>query len=289
MAASVNAAAGVTIMGMGAMNAVSNNLMMEAGGTIPLRMIDFTIARTPFVVIAIAYMVFIGYKLLPNLPESHFADQQVARAEDALSLGKGKKAIAAFITIAVIVCLFLTDFLSIPAWITACVGSCLYVVFGVLKPQEAYRSIHMPTIFLFAGILTITAAMSASGADKFVGQVLTGALGGQTNPYIALLVVCLTVLIMTQFMSNMIIVVFSGIAAMVFVQLGFDPRAAVMAIQICGSASILTPMASPVQAMIMAPGGYELKDYIKSGLPLCVITVIAAVFFMPMLFPFFAK
>lgn len=91
---------------------------------------------------------------------------------------------------------------------------------------------------------------------------------------------------MTQFMSNMIIVVFSGIAAMVFVQLGLDPRAAVMGIQICGSASILTPMASPVQAMVMAPGKYTLKDFLKSGLPLCAISLVVAVFFLPMLFPF---
>ncbi|MBQ3802554.1 MAG: anion permease [Oscillospiraceae bacterium] len=288
MTVCVNAAAGATIMGIGAMNPISNNMMMQAGGTIPLRMIDFTIARTPFVIIAILYMVFIGYKLLPNRPESDFEDIQSFKVNDAApQISETKRKIAIVITVLTVIALFAADFIGIPAWITAVVSALLFVAFGIVSSKEAYASIHWPTMFLFVGVLALNSAMTASGAAQYIGDQLTAALHGNVNPYVVLLVLTLVILILTQFMSNMIIVVFAGVVTMVCVQLGMDPRAAVMAIQVAGCASILTPMASPVQAMIAAPGKYAIKDFVKCGLPLCIIDLILLVIFMPMLFPFY--
>ncbi len=286
MAASVNYGAAVTILGFGAFNPISNNLMMQAGGTIPLRMIDFTIARAPFVVIAILYFVFIGYKLLPDTPNSSFNDSFSYNPEKEAEIGKHKKHQAAVISILTVAGLFVSDYIAIAPWIIAVAGAAAFIAFGILKPNDAYSSISAPTMFLFIGILTLNNAMNASGASEFVGGVLANALGGAVNPYFVLFMLMLVTLVMTQFMSNMIIVVFAGIVAMVCVQLGFDPRAAVMGVQIAGSASILTPMASPVQAMIAVPGQYQIKDFVKSGLPLVIITIVIATFFLPMLFPF---
>ena len=287
MAASVNYAAAVTIMGIGAMNPISNNLMMQAGGEIPLRMIDFTIARFPFVVLAILYMVFFGYKLLPDIPNSSFEEEyETSQAQKHVFSGS-KQTIAIIISVLTIVALFLSEFIKVEAWLVAVIGAGLYLVFGILKPKEAYSSINAPTMFLFIGILTLNNAMNVSGASQFVGGLLTSGLGHAVNPYWVLFALMFVVLVMTQIMSNMIIVVFAGIVAMVCVQLGFDPRAAVMGVQIAGCASILTPMASPVQAMIALPGKYQIKDFMKAGLPLAVISIILATFYLPVLFPFY--
>ena len=50
--------------------------------------------------------------------------------------------------------------------------------------------------------------------------------------------------------------------------------------------SIMTPMAAPCQIMIMEPGGYKLKDYLKCGTPLAIIIAIVSIFMLPMMFPF---
>ena len=288
MTACVNAAAAVTIMGIGAMNPISNQMMMQAGGTIPLRMIDFTIARTPIVIISILYMTFIGYKLLPDRPETEFSDADNFNAgEGAPEISPFKKTAAIVISILTVAGLFAADTLGVEAWTVATISVVLFIAFGIVTAKEAYASIHWPTMFLFVGVLALSSAMTASGAAEYIGGVLAATLKGNVNPYIVLFVLILVVLIMTQFMSNMIIVVFAGVVAMVCVQLGLDPRAAVMGIQIAGCASILTPMASPVQAMIVAPGKYTIKDFIKCGLPLVVIQIAAAMVLMPILFPFY--
>ena len=287
MAACVNVAAAVTIMGIGAINPISNNMMMQVGGTIPLQMIDFTIARTPFVIITILYFVFIGHKFLPDIPNSSFDDQSEVAIGSFAEMSKSKQSIAIIISIMTICCLFIADYIHIGTWIVATVGAALFIVFGILSPKEAYNSINPQTMFLFVGILTLTSAMAVSGASDFVGAQLTSLFTSGVNPYIVLFVLMMVVLVLTQLMSNMIIVVFSGIVAMVCVQLGMDPRAAVMGVQIAGCASILTPMASPVQAMIAIPGKYTIKDFVKAGLPVCIISIVVATFFLPMLFPFY--
>lgn len=287
MTVCVNAAAATTIMGIGAMNPISNNMMLQAGGTIPLRMIDFTIAKTPFIIIAILYMVFIGYKLLPDRPEEMFLDEQSYQSKKQVAdISSGKSKLAAFISGVTVIALFAADFIGVEAWMIASISAVCFVLFDIVTPKEAYNAIHWPTLFLFVGVLAISSAMTSSGAAEYIGGILTNTLQGNINPYVVLFILMLVVCILTQFMSNMIIVVFAGIVSMVCVQLGIDPRAAVLGIQIAGCASILTPMASPVQAMIAAPGKYTMKDFLKCGLPLCIIDLVAATFFIPIIYPF---
>ena len=93
---------------------------------------------------------------------------------------------------------------------------------------------------------------------------------------------------LTQVMSNLATVtIFIPLVAAACVKIGVDPRAAVMGVLIASCTSILTPMAAPCQIMIMGPGGYKLKDYLKCGTPLAVIITIVCIFTLPMMFPFY--
>ena len=47
-----------------------------------------------------------------------------------------------------------------------------------------------------------------------------------------------------------------------------------------------TPVASPVNTLVMGAGDYRFGDYIKVGVPLIFVTLIAAVLLLPVLFPF---
>ena len=49
----------------------------------------------------------------------------------------------------------------------------------------------------------------------------------------------------------------------------------------------MTPMAAPCQIMIMEPGGYKLKDYLKCGTPLAIVIAIMSIFLLPVMFPFY--
>ena len=69
-----NIATQMTFLGQGASNMAWNDVMMQAGAPTPLHIWDFTIARIPMLTIAILYMTFVGYKLMPDIPNEQFSD-----------------------------------------------------------------------------------------------------------------------------------------------------------------------------------------------------------------------
>ena len=172
-------------------------------------------------------------------------------------------------------------------YLIACIGACLLVITNVLNEKEALGSIHLPTVFLFAGVLALSDAISATGAGDVVADWMIRLLGNTTNVYLIMAVFFLVPFILTQIMSNLATVtIFIPLVSAACVKIGIDPRAAVMGVMIASCTSILTPMAAPCQVMILEPGGYTLKDYLKGGLPLAVIITVMCIFGLPILYPF---
>jgi di/tricarboxylate transporter len=68
--------------------------------------------------------------------------------------------------------------------------------------------------------------------------------------------------------------------------LGIRPYAFLMAVAIAASMAFATPVASPVNTLVMGAGDYRFGDYIKVGVPLILITLVASILVLPLLFPF---
>ena len=79
--ACANIATQMTFLGQGASNMAWNDVMMQAGAPTPLHIWDFTIARIPMLTIAILYMTFVGYKLMPDLPNEQCSDAALTASE----------------------------------------------------------------------------------------------------------------------------------------------------------------------------------------------------------------
>lgn len=92
--ACANIATQMTFLGQGASNMAWNDVMMQAGAPTPLHIWDFTIARIPMLTIAILYMTFVGYKLMPDIPNEQFSDAaHTASESEKLSPFKRKLAV----------------------------------------------------------------------------------------------------------------------------------------------------------------------------------------------------
>jgi di/tricarboxylate transporter len=59
-----------------------------------------------------------------------------------------------------------------------------------------------------------------------------------------------------------------------------------MGIAIAASMAFASPIASPVNTMIMGAGNYRFSDYLRVGLPLLLLTFVIAVIALPLLWPF---
>jgi di/tricarboxylate transporter len=48
----------------------------------------------------------------------------------------------------------------------------------------------------------------------------------------------------------------------------------------------MTPVSSPVNMLVVAPGNYRFGDFVKLGVPFTMVTLIACVLMVPVLLPF---
>jgi len=276
-----------TFLGQGAANMNWSDVMVNMGGPVPFNVWDFTIARIPVIIIAIIYGLFIAPHLLPDIPNDQFEAEKVV-AKKAEVIDPKKQVTAQIICGLTIFGMIVLDYFAlVPMYIVACVGAVLLIIFGVLTEKEAISSIHGPTMFLFIGVLPLSDALKITGAADVVADLMRTLLGNTMNPYVIMAVLFIVPLILTQVMSNIAAVaVFVPLVTSVAVSIGIDPRAGVMAVLIASTTSILTPMAAAAQAMIMAPGGYSMKHYLKCGLPLVLIIIVVCIIILPILFPF---
>ena len=73
-------------------------------------------------------------------------------------------------------------------YLIACIGAVLLVLTGVLSEKEALGAIHQPTIFLFAGVLTLSDAIKVTGVGDLVADYMIKMVGDTTNPYVMMAV-----------------------------------------------------------------------------------------------------
>lgn len=153
-----------------------------------------------------------------------------------------------------------------------------------LSPDEAYAQIEWKAIVLIGSLLSLGAAMDATGTGKYLATLLID-LVGAGEPYRLLTCLFLLTVVLTQPMSNQsAAVVVLPIAIQTGLQLGVDPRGFAMMVAVAASCSYLTPL-EPSCLMVYGPGKYRFSDFVRVGAPLTVLIYAIAILLVPMIWP----
>jgi di/tricarboxylate transporter len=170
---------------------------------------------------------------------------------------------------------------AVPAVITGLVAACAMVLVGVLTVEQAYRAINWTTVILVGAMTPLSTAMSQSGAAARMADLLVH-LAGDANPYALLAGLFLLTAILGQLISNTATaLIIIPIAVTAATEMGISPRPVLMSVAVAAAAALLTPVATPVNLMVMGPGGYRFGDYAKLGLPLLLWFFVVATFIVP--------
>ena len=86
-------------------------------------------------------------------------------------------------------------------------------------------------------------------------------------------------------MSAVVAAIIGPMAIHVALQMHADPRAMAMGVALATSMAFITPLGHPVNVLVMSPGGYNFRDFVKVGLPLTAIIFVVVMVFMPVFWP----
>lgn len=185
-----------------------------------------------------------------------------------------------FFVIALGMVLF-TDVLLSVALLTGAVGM---ILTKVLSIDEAYEAVSWKTVFLLASLIPLGAAVETTGTAEWIAKS-TLAMIGNVSPFILQGVIAILATFFTLVMSNVgatVLLVPLAVNIAIAAQAnGIDANPAVFAltVAIATSNSFLIPT-HQVNALIMGPAGYRVKDFMRAG---SIMTVMFLIVMMVML------
>ena len=176
---------------------------------------------------------------------------------------------------------------------------------GILSIQEILVGFSDPNIILIALLFIVGESLVRTGIAYRVSDGILKVAGNSEAKVLILLM--LSVAGLGAFMSSTgVVAVFIPVVIMICRQMNISPKRLMMPLSVAGlisgmmtliaiapnlvvnaaSAAFMTPVSSPVNTMVVGPGGYKFADFIKIGVPFTLIVMLVTVFIVPILFPF---
>ncbi|MDW7709417.1 MAG: SLC13 family permease [Deferrisomatales bacterium] len=164
-------------------------------------------------------------------------------------------------------------------------GALCMILARVLPADLAYQAIEWRVIFLMAGMLPISTAMVESGAAQLLAEGIVRGLGGAGPLAVAMGAFGLSALLVQTMSGVAVAAVVAPVAILAADTLGLDPRAMGMAVVLGSSMAFVTPLGHPVNLLVMGPGGYRFRDFLKVGLPLTLLLFAVVAALLPVVWP----
>jgi di/tricarboxylate transporter len=151
--------------------------------------------------------------------------------------------------------------------------------------ESAYKSIQWPSLILIVGMMPFSTALQKTGGVDLVVNGLIDVFG-QAEPRLILAVLFTLTALIGLFVSNTATaVLMAPIAVQIAGALGDSPYPFVMTVALASSAAFITPVSSPVNTLVLAPGKYSFGDFVRVGTPFTIIVLLLTVILVPWLLP----
>ncbi len=191
----------------------------------------------------------------------------------------------ALFSLGVVVALMISG--VVPNVQAALIGCLLMGLTGCIDLNSAYRSISWKTLVLIVGMLPFSIALERTGGVDIAAEAIASVTGvAGTHVVLALLFAMTAVLGM--FMSNTATaVLMAPVAIGVAHEMEASPYPFAMIVALAASTAFVTPVSSPVNTLVVTPGGYKFGDFVKIGGPFAVVVLILCVFLVPVILPLY--
>lgn len=194
-----------------------------------------------------------NFAVVTDFPKEEFRTNKLRNASVAFFLAIG-----------------LVLFSDLPLALALMVGAVGMVIGRVLDMDEAYKAVSWQTVFLLACLIPLGMAMEQSGAAAFLAAYALEFMDGFPVWGIQLFLAVIAT-VFTLVMSNVgATVLLVPLAIQMALGVGADPAMFALTVALATSNSFLIPT-HQVNALIMGPAGYTVKDFMRAGLGMTVL------------------
>lgn len=179
----------------------------------------------------------------------------------------------------------LASFELMPIAGLAAIGAAVVLATRCVEADEAFGSVDWRILILIIAMLAIGKAIDNSGLIENIVNAVTPLLK-QTSPIVALALVFLLSLFLTEIISNNAVgVILTPLAISLAQSLGVDPRPFVVAVMFSATCAFMTPIGYQTNTLVYSVGGYKFADYLRLGTPLNFIVAIICIIMIPIFWP----
>lgn len=178
----------------------------------------------------------------------------------------------AYFTIFLTVAGIAASIAGLPIYLAMLAAAVLTLILKIVPIEEAYQAVEWQAVFLITGMYAVSLAMVQTGLADLLGKSMLalalplGPLGLAAGAY-------LLSALLTQFMGGQVTALVTGpIMISAALTMSVNPSAVAVATAIGCSASFFTPMAHPVNILMVAPANYKFSDFFRAGWPLTLIS-----------------
>ena len=172
----------------------------------------------------------------------------------------------------------------IPLLQCAFLAAIAMLVFRCCNVDQAMKAINWEILMVFAGSVVLGVAIQKTGIAERLAFGILDVCG--TNPIVVMLAICFVGTFITEFISNTAAgAMFFPIMYQAAEQLGYEPYPFLIALMVSVSSSFATPIGSPTHMLVYGPGGYRFSDFMRIGLLMNIIILLANIFITTIVYP----
>ena len=172
-----------------------------------------------------------------------------------------------------------------PIVFLALAGVAAMIAFRVLDVTDALRALDPSVVLLLAGTIPLGLAMEKTGLAASIADHVAHVAGADSPMLLVGSFYLLTTLLTSVLSNNATAVLLAPIGLGLAHELDVDPRPLLIAIAYGASASFATPIGYQTNLLVMGPGGYQFRDYLRIGLPMSLLMAATATVLIPRIWP----
>ena len=152
-----------------------------------------------------------------------------------------------------------------------------------ISPKEVRGAIDWSVLILIGGMMALGTAFQESGLAEIIAHRIADAHFGTTALIATLLV---STMALTQVMNYVAAaLIMTPVALDMAAQIpGDNEKVLLMAVVTGASLAFMTPVAHQCNAMVMGPGAYKYRDFLRVGAPLTLFLTVLSIYLLPLFF-----